>query len=65
MQTPPQPTLYLHGDCDGCIDIAIASDALIHLSRGSRMDIIEGAGHFAHVERPAVVNQRILEWVAF
>ena len=64
LQTPPQPTLYLHGERDGCIDVAIAADALPHLSQGSRMDIIEGAGHFAHLERPATVNPRILEWVA-
>ena len=64
LQTPPQPTLYLHGERDGCIDVAIAADALTHLSPGSRVDVIDGAGHFAHVERPATVNPRILEWVA-
>jgi pimeloyl-ACP methyl ester carboxylesterase len=61
---PPQPTLYLHGDRDGCIDIAIAADAVAHLSPGSRMDVIDGAGHFAQLERPATVNRRILEWLA-
>jgi pimeloyl-ACP methyl ester carboxylesterase len=64
LQTPPQPTLYLHGDRDGCIDVAIAVDAVAHLSPGSRMDVIEGAGHFAHLERPAAVNRRIRDWIA-
>ena len=27
------------------------------------MDIIEGAGHFLHVEKAAAVNERILTWV--
>ena len=65
LQTPPQPTLYLHGERDGSLAVAIAADALTHLSRGSRMDIIEGAGHFPHVERPATVSQRILGWIAW
>ncbi len=64
LDTPPQPTLYLHGDRDGCIAPAIAVDASPHLSPGSRVDLIEGAGHFLHVERPAAVNRHILEWIA-
>jgi pimeloyl-ACP methyl ester carboxylesterase len=34
-----------------------------HLAAGSRMDIIEGAGHFLHLERAVAVNERILAWV--
>jgi pimeloyl-ACP methyl ester carboxylesterase len=63
-RTPPQRTLYLHGDRDGCLDVALAADAREHLAPGSRMDAIEGAGHFPHLERPSVVNERILGWVA-
>jgi pimeloyl-ACP methyl ester carboxylesterase len=62
-RTPPQPTLYLHGDRDGCIDIALAADATRHLAPGSRMDVIEQAGHFPHLEQAAAVNGRILAWV--
>ena len=60
----PQPTLYLHGDRDGCIDLALVGDAGRHLAAGSRMEVIDGAGHFPHVERPAAVNARILAWVS-
>jgi pimeloyl-ACP methyl ester carboxylesterase len=60
---PPQPTLYLHGDQDGCVGLAIAAGAEAHLAPGSRMDVIEGAGHFPHLERPALVNDRILAWI--
>lgn len=63
LQTAPQPTLYLHGSRDGCIDVSLVSDAERHLSPNSRMDLIEDSGHFLHVERHEVVNERILAWV--
>jgi pimeloyl-ACP methyl ester carboxylesterase len=28
------------------------------------MLVVEGAGHFPHLERPEEVNQHILAWVA-
>jgi pimeloyl-ACP methyl ester carboxylesterase len=60
----PQPTLYLHGSRDGCIDPALVADAERYLATGSRMRVIEGAGHFLHVEQPSAVNDEILEWSA-
>jgi pimeloyl-ACP methyl ester carboxylesterase len=60
----PQPTLYLHGDRDGCIDVALVEDAERHLATGSRMEVVGDAGHFLHVEKPAAVNDRILAWVS-
>jgi pimeloyl-ACP methyl ester carboxylesterase len=63
LRTPPQPTLYLHGARDGCIDVAQAADAQRHLSPGSRMDVIEEAGHFLHLEQRESVNERIVAWV--
>ena len=62
-RTPPQPTLYLHGERDGCVDIALTVGAEAHLSPGSRIDRIENAGHFPHLESPALVNERIRAWV--
>ena len=61
---PPQPTLYLHGDRDGCIDLALVADAERHLTPGSRMKVIESAGHFPHLEQPAAVNDQILAWIS-
>jgi pimeloyl-ACP methyl ester carboxylesterase len=63
-RTPPLPTLYLHGDRDGCIGVELVGDAVSHLAPDSRMEIVEGAGHFPHLERPADVNERILRWIA-
>jgi pimeloyl-ACP methyl ester carboxylesterase len=58
-----QPTLYLHGDNDGCLSVDLARGAEAHLPAESRVEIINGAGHFMHVEKPDEVNQLILDWV--
>jgi pimeloyl-ACP methyl ester carboxylesterase len=59
-----QPTLYLHGRTDGCMGIEVAEAARAFLtSEGSRMEVIDDAGHFLHVERPDVVNQLVLDFV--
>ena len=34
-----------------------------YLGPDSEMKVIQGAGHFLHVEQPAEVNQHILVWV--
>jgi pimeloyl-ACP methyl ester carboxylesterase len=60
----PQPTLYLHGSRDGCIDVALVQDAELHLTPGSRVEVVADAGHFLQVEKPAAVNDRILSWVS-
>lgn len=59
----PQPTLYLHGDQDGCMGVDLASSALQFLGEGSRLEIIKGAGHFLHLEKPEVVNPLIVEFL--
>jgi pimeloyl-ACP methyl ester carboxylesterase len=60
-----QPTLYLHGRTDGCMGIEVAEAARAFLtSDGSRMEVVDDAGHFLHVERPEVVNQLVLDFVA-
>jgi pimeloyl-ACP methyl ester carboxylesterase len=62
-QQAPQPTLYLHGSRDGCISADLASGAERFLAPSSRMSVIEDAGHFLHLERPAEVSDQILGWV--
>ncbi|HLU74734.1 MAG TPA: alpha/beta hydrolase [Nonomuraea sp.] len=57
------PILYLHGDQDGCLTPDAAKQALPHLPPGSRAELVPGAGHFLHLERPDAVNRLILDWL--
>src|SRR5215207_6385058 len=61
--TPPQPTLYLHGEDDGCIDVRLVRDAAGHLAPGSRLDLLPGVGHFLRAEEPEAVSTRVLGWL--
>lgn len=57
---PPQPTLYLHGAQDGCMGADVSEAVRAALSPGSDVAVVEGTGHFLHLERPDEVNARIL-----
>lgn len=60
----PQPTLYLHGAQDGCVGVELAATAAQFLpADGSRVEIIDGAGHFSHLEKPDVVNPLIADFL--
>jgi pimeloyl-ACP methyl ester carboxylesterase len=61
--TPPQPTLYLHGADDGCMGLDIIGPVTEYLAPGSEMVVVEGAGHFLHVERPDEVNDHIVRFL--
>ena len=60
----PQPTLYLHGADDGCMGVEIIGPVTDHLAPGSELVVIEGAGHFLHLEQPDAVNGHILRFLA-
>lgn len=60
---PPVPLLYLHGAQDGCQLPEIAARAGEVLTGPSRAEVVPGAGHFLHLERPDVVNARIAEFL--
>lgn len=57
------PILYLHGERDGCLAPRPAEEAVAHLPPGSRAELVPGAGHFAHLERPEEVNRSIVGWL--
>ncbi len=59
----PQPTLYLHGADDGCMGIDTIGPVTEFLAPGSEMVMIEGAGHFLHVEKPDEVNDHIIRFI--
>ncbi|WP_127784142.1 alpha/beta fold hydrolase [Rhodococcus sp. X156] len=49
---PQVPTLYLHGDRDGCLRPELAEGAASALPAGSTAVTIAGAGHFLQLEQP-------------
>ena len=51
-----QPLLYLHGRTDGCMGADLAEAV-------PQARIVEGAGHFLHLEKPDEVNRLIVEFV--
>ncbi|MEY2966411.1 MAG: hypothetical protein RLY50_461 [Actinomycetota bacterium] len=57
-----QPTLYLHGADDGCIGAEVA-EASRAMNPWSRVEIVEGAGHFLQLEKPEIVNALVVDWV--
>ena len=59
----PKPTLYLHGRDDGCMLLSSIGSPLDFMAEGSEVEVIDDAGHFLHVERPDVVNRRIISFL--
>lgn len=63
LATPTNPVLYLHGDQDGCMLAGYAVRAADALTGQSRMELVAGAGHFLHLERPNAVNFLISDFI--
>jgi pimeloyl-ACP methyl ester carboxylesterase len=60
---PAAPLLYLHGEDDGCLQVALAGRTAPLLAPGSRVEVVPEAGHFLHLERPDEVNRRIAAFI--
>jgi pimeloyl-ACP methyl ester carboxylesterase len=58
-QIPESPTLYLHGESDGCFKAQSLGTPLEFLAPGSRVMMVPGAGHFLHLEQPSAVHDAI------
>ncbi|UMG93637.1 alpha/beta hydrolase [Nocardioides sp. TF02-7] len=64
---PRVPLLYLQGSDDGCLApawTARLSALSARLPAGSRAAVVADAGHFLQLERPDVVADRVLEFLA-
>jgi pimeloyl-ACP methyl ester carboxylesterase len=65
MRPPPVPTMYLHGADDGAIGAELLGDVTAHLpAAGSTFEIIDGTGHFLHLEKPDLIAAKIGGWLA-
>ena len=56
------PTIYLHGENDGCMGAEIAEGQEAHFSALFEQVMLADAGHFVHLERPEEVNEAIVRW---
>lgn len=57
------PTLYFHGEQDGCVGVEITEGMEKWFPNGLAKHLLSGAGHFIHQEQPAEVTRLILDWL--
>lgn len=65
LATVPVRTLAITGADDGCMDTRLYDHVFLEkdFPAGVRIERIEGAGHFAHQEKPAEINRLLLDWL--
>lgn len=64
---PRQPAMLVHGTADGCVDrrYAVAARRVLGPANpASTVWLVDGAGHFAHLEQPALVTDAITSFLA-
>lgn len=60
-----QPLLYIHGTADGAIGADMVDESVLDVAdKASRLCVVEGAGHFSHLERPDEINAVIKGFLA-
>jgi pimeloyl-ACP methyl ester carboxylesterase len=58
------PLLYIHGADDGVIGVEMVDESVLDVAgAGSRLLVLEGAGHFSHLDRPDEVNTAIRDFL--
>ena len=63
LSAPMLPTLYLHGNDDGCATAEYARWVENVLPDGSEVARVERAGHFLQLEQPDVVARHIVDFI--
>lgn len=59
-----KPALYLHGRNDGCIGVDFAELCRPHLTHErSRVEVLDGVGHFLQLEDPDTFNRLVVDFV--
>jgi pimeloyl-ACP methyl ester carboxylesterase len=64
LEPPVLPTLYLHGNDDGCMTAEFTPWVRDILPTGSDVAVVERAGHFLQLEQPDEVGRRIVDFLA-
>jgi len=57
------PTLYLHGEQDGCMSVRLSDDMATAFTKGFERVVMPGVGHFLHLEKPEAVLSHILPFL--
>jgi len=57
------PALMLHGADDGCIGAELIPSMREYFPLGLQIEVIAGAGHFVHQEKPEMVNRLVLDFL--
>lgn len=56
------PTIYLHGERDGCVGVEMTEGQHEHFSALFESLTLTDAGHFLHLERPDETNAAVARW---
>jgi pimeloyl-ACP methyl ester carboxylesterase len=56
------PGLMIHGADDGCVGKELLGGMADYFPQGLRTEIVSGAGHFVHQEKPDVVNALLVDF---
>jgi pimeloyl-ACP methyl ester carboxylesterase len=57
------PTLLLMGGNDGCVAPEMAEGAEQAFAASYRTEVLQGVGHFLHLERPDLVSELVRSWL--
>ncbi len=59
------PQLYFHGTEDGCLGFDLIDEEKLEEALGPHGEyvVVEGAGHFLHLEKPDEVNTKIIDFL--